>query len=394
MTAKTHNAALVFADGTVFTGVGIGAKGITAGEICFNTALTGYQETLTDPSFHRQIINFTFPHIGNVGTNPDDTESAKVYATGLVTGVDITSPSSYRSAEHFDAWLQKNKVTGITGVDTRAVTRYIRNAGAQNVVIQFADALEDIDFSELQHRAQSTPDMNGMELAAEVSAKSSYNWNESQFDFEANKFVKSTGGKYNVVAIDFGTKRNILRNLTQVGCNVTVVPAQSTAEEILALKPDGVFLSNGPGDPAETSKYAETTIKKLVESDVPVFGICLGHQLLATALGAKTGKMKQGHRGANHPVKNKETGKVEITSQNHGFCVTRESMGGDVIETHVSLFDGTNEGIRHKTKDVFSVQHHPEASPGPKDAFYMFEKFVDVMARRKGTSGGTNGKAA
>ena len=391
MTAKKHNAALVFADGTVFLGFGIGAKGITEGEICFNTSITGYQETLTDPSYYKQVINFTFPHIGNVGTNPDDVESGKIYATGLVTGIDITEPSSYRSIEHFDKWLQKNNITGISGVDTRAVTRNIRINGAQNVVIQFAEDVKQMDFADLQKRAKSIESMEGMELAGLVSAEKNYNWEESYFDFVANKYKKVPAGNFNVVAMDFGIKRNILRNLTEVGCNVTVVPAKTKAEDILKLNPDGIFLSNGPGDPAETAKYAEATIKKLVDSDIPVFGICLGHQLLATALGAKTGKMKQGHRGANHPVKNKETGKVEITSQNHGFCVTRESMGADVVETHVSLFDGTNEGIRHKTKDVFSVQHHPEASPGPKDAFYLFEKFITAMKKRKSNK---NGKAA
>jgi carbamoyl-phosphate synthase small subunit len=387
MTNKKHNTALVFADGTVFTGYGIGVKGITDGEICFNTALTGYQETLTDPSFYKQIITFTFPHIGNVGTNKDDVESSKIFATGLVTGVDITEPSSYRSTEHFNTWLQKNNITGITGVDTRAITRYIRLNGAQNVVIQHAESLEQINFTDLQNKAKAVSNMDGMELAALVTSSKKYSWDEAEFDFTTNKYKKSPNGRFNVVAVDFGIKRNILRNLSAVGCNVTVVPAKTNADEILGLNPDGVFLSNGPGDPAETSKYAESTIKKLVDSDVPVFGICLGHQLLATALGAKTKKMHQGHRGANHPVKNLETNKVEITSQNHGFCVTRESMGKDakneLVETHISLFDGTNEGIRHRTKDAFSVQHHPEASPGPKDAFYLFEQFIAVMEKRK-----------
>ena len=287
MTNKKHNSALVFADGTVFTGVGIGSKGITEGEICFNTALTGYQETLTDPSFYKQIITFTFPHIGNVGTNKDDVESSKVFATGLVTGVDITEPSSYRSTEHFNNWLQKNNITGITGVDTRAITRYIRLNGAQNVVIQHADSLEQINFTDLQNKAKAVPNMDGMELAALVTSSKKYSWDEGQFDFTKNKYEKSLNGSFNVVAIDFGIKRNILRNLSAVGCNVTVVPAKTNADEILSMNPDGVFLSNGPGDPAETSKYAETTIKKLVDSDVPVFGICLGHQLLATALGCK-----------------------------------------------------------------------------------------------------------
>jgi len=390
MTDKKHNAALLFADGTVFLGYGIGAKGFAEGEVCFNTSITGYQETLTDPSYFKQIINFTFPHIGNVGTNADDVESGKVYATGLITGVDITEPSSYRSTEHFDKWLQKNNITGITGVDTRAITLHIRDKGAQNVVIQHADSIEQINFSELKKRVDAVPNMEGTELAALVSSNKKYSWNESQFDFEANKYTKSTGGKFNVVAIDYGIKRNILRNLIQVGCNLTIVPAKTTAEEILALNPDGIFLSNGPGDPAATGSYALTTIQKLVESDTPVFGICLGHQLLALALGCKTTKMKQGHRGANQPVKNLESNKVEITSQNHGFVVTRESMGANVVETHISLFDGTNEGIKHKTKDAFSVQHHPEASPGPTDSFYLFEQFIAVMEKRKAK----NGKAA
>ncbi len=381
----------MLADGTVFLGHGIGAKGFAEGEICFNTSITGYQETLTDPSYHKQIINFTFPHIGNVGTNAEDVESKKIYATGLVTGVDITDPSSYRSTSHFNEWLVKNKTTGITNVDTRALTAYIRDNGAQNAVIQHADSFEEINFDELKARVAKIPNMDGAELAKEVSLGKKYEWTESEFDFTANKYKKSTNGQFNVVAIDYGIKQNILRNLTQVGCKVTVVPCDAKTAEIKALNPDGIFLSNGPGDPSATGQYALTTINELVESDIPVFGICLGHQLLALALGCKTTKMKKGHRGANQPVKNLETNKVEITSQNHGFVVTRESMGENVVETHISLFDGTNEGIRHKTRDAFSVQHHPEASPGPTDAFYLFEQFIAVMEKRKGNK---NGKAA
>lgn len=380
---KKYNAALLFTDGSVFLGYGIGAKGFAEGEVCFNTSITGYQETLTDPSYYKQIINFTFPHIGNVGTNPDDVESSKVYATGLITGVDITQPSNYRSVEHFDKWLQKNNITGITGVDTRAITRNIRINGAQNVIICHANSVEEINFDELKAKLAAIPNMDGQELAGKVSTNKTYKWDESQFDFEANKYVKSKGGKFNIVAIDYGIKRNILRNLTQVGCNVTVVPANTSSKDIMSHNPDGIFLSNGPGDPAATAEYAQQIIKELVDTDIPVFGICLGHQLLATVLGCKTSKMKQGHRGANHPVKNLESNRVEITSQNHGFAVTRESIGDDVIETHVSLFDDTNEGIKHKTKDVFSVQHHPEASPGPTDAFYLFEQFIDLMEKRK-----------
>ena len=387
MSIKTKNAgkncALVFADGTVFIGYGIGSQGTTSGEICFNTALTGYQETLTDPSYHKQIINFTFPHIGNVGTNDDDFEGNKISATGLITGFDITDDSSYRSTEHFNKWLESNGITGICGVDTRAITKYIRENGAQNVVIQFADSVENINFEELQKQAQAAPSMEGMELAGEVTASEKYEWNIADFDFAANEYRPAEPGKFNIVAIDFGIKRNILRNLCQVGCNVTVVPAKTSAEDILSLNPDGVFLSNGPGDPAETAKYAGDVIKQIVETNTPVFGICLGHQLLATALGATTTKMHQGHRGANHPVKNLDTSKVEITSQNHGFAVTQEDLGGDVLETHISLFDGTNEGIRHKTKNAFSVQHHPEASPGPKDSFYLFSQFVELMEEYK-----------
>lgn len=370
-------------DGTIFHGYGFGAKGDTAGEICFNTALTGYQESLTDPSFHDQIIVFTFPHIGNVGANESDYESAKIFAKGVITAAEITEPASYRSENHFSNWLEKNKITGVSGVDTRALTIHIRKNGAQNCIISYAEKIENINIEELKGKLNKVPSMEGRELAALVSSEKNYAWKEGGWDHANNSFRKNGSEKYKVIAIDYGIKRNILRSLVDSGCSVQVVPAKTTAEEIFGLNPDGVFLSNGPGDPAETGKYASEVIKKIVAKDIPVFGICLGHQLLATALGCTTVKLHQGHRGANHPVKNIDTGKVEITSQNHGFVVTRENLPKGVKETHLSLFDNTNEGIELIGKDVFSVQHHPEASPGPKDASYMFTKFIEVLERRK-----------
>ncbi|HCR86209.1 MAG TPA: carbamoyl phosphate synthase small subunit [Alphaproteobacteria bacterium] len=385
MTAKSKekNAVLLLQDGTIYFGKGVGAKGATSGEICFNTSITGYQEILTDPSYHRQIINFTFPHIGNVGANKNDYESKKIYATGLITNYEITPDSNYRSEDNFENWLITNKTTGICDIDTRALTATIRQKGAQNCIIAYADSLEEIDLNKLAEQLSQVPDMTGLELAKEVSSNTSYKFHEADFDFAANNYTNQNDFKYKVVAIDFGVKKNILRNLAGLNCDVIVVPAQFSADEILKLSPDGVFLSNGPGDPSETAKYAAQTIKKIVDSNIPVFGICLGHQLLGISLGCKTAKLKQGHRGANHPVKNLLTGKVEITSQNHGFAVTRESLGKGVIETHISLFDGTNEGIQLEGKDVFSVQHHPEASPGPKDSHYLFSQFTSIMEKRK-----------
>lgn len=383
MTQNNKNAVLLLQDGTVFFGEGVGAKGTTTGEICFNTSITGYQEILTDPSYHRQVINFTFPHVGNVGANKNDYESSKIYATGLVISDNITSDSNYRSEDNFNEWLKKNNITGISGVDTRALTRHIREKGAQNCIIKHAEKLEDINIESLKAELQKVPDMSGLELAKEVTCTNPYKLDEAEFDFEKDEYIKPANLKYKVVAIDFGIKKNILRNLASYGCDVTVVPAEFSSDEILKMAPDGVFLSNGPGDPSETAKYAASTIKKIVDSNIPVFGICLGHQLLGISLGCKTDKLKQGHRGANHPVKNLLTGKVEITSQNHGFAVTRENLGKGVIETHISLFDNTNEGIKLEGKDVFSVQHHPEASPGPRDAEYMFKQFAEVLERRK-----------
>ncbi|MDX1950403.1 MAG: glutamine-hydrolyzing carbamoyl-phosphate synthase small subunit [Rickettsiales bacterium] len=377
------NAILLLEDGTIFHGYGIGAKGETAGEICFNTSITGYQESLTDPSFHKQIITFTFPHIGNVGANKNDYESKKIFAKGLISSAEVTNPANYRAEHHFSEWLKSEGVTGICGVDTRALTRHIRLNGAQNCIIAYAEKISEINIEGLKTKLKAVPKMEGAELANEVSCDKPYIWNEGGWEQPTESFRKPKNLPYKIVAVDFGIKQNILRNLVDSGCEVQVVPAKTSAKEILDYNPDGVFLSNGPGDPSQTAKYAGSVIKEIVESDIPVFGICLGHQLLATSLGCKTIKMHQGHRGANHPVKNLNTGKVEITSQNHGFAVTRESMPRNVKETHISLFDNTNEGIELVGKDVFSVQHHPEASPGPRDAEYLFSKFTEILERRK-----------
>lgn len=380
---KNKNAVLMLEDGTVFLGYGLGAKGEFGGEVCFNTSLTGYQEILTDPSYHRQIICFTFPHIGNVGVNDDDYESSKVNANGLIFGAEVTEPSNYRSLEHLSTWLEKNNIAGISGVDTRALTIHIRDNGAQNCIIAFADSVENINLEELQTKVKDLPSMGGSELAKEVTTNESYIWNEANWNAEANAYNKPSSFAHKVVAIDFGIKKNILRNLAEYGCEVTVVPATTSAEEILSQNPDGVFLSNGPGDPSQTAKYVGSVVKDLIAADVPIFGICLGHQILAETLGCKTIKMHQGHRGANHPVKNLDSNKVEITSQNHGFAVSRETIPTGVKETHISLFDNTNEGIALEDKDVFSVQHHPEASPGPRDSAYIFKQFADILDSRK-----------
>lgn len=373
------NAALVLADGTVFSGYGIGAEGATAGELCFNTAMTGYQEILTDPSYMGQVICFTFPHIGNVGCNEEDIESRAPLASGLILREAITEPSNFRAASHLDAWLKEHKLTGITGIDTRALTRHIRTNGAQNCAIAFAG---DASVKKAKEALEQAPDMNGLELAAHATTKENHPWAQKRWQLGEGYSDIASSSLPHVVAIDYGVKSNILRSLASSGCRLTVVPATATAEEILALKPDGVFLSNGPGDPAATGHYAVPVIKKLVDSGVPLFGICLGHQMLGIALGARTEKMKQGHRGANHPVKDIQTGKVEITSQNHGFAISDMGLPSDIEVTHRSLFDGTIQGIRHKTKPVFSVQGHPEASPGPHDSQYLFTRFLDLIAKR------------
>ena len=371
-------AALLLADGTIFFGKPIGKNSTVFGEICFNTGMTGYQEVLTDPSYSGQIIIFTFPHIGNVGCNQQDIESTgipkRLGAVGLVVREDITNPSNFRSTEHFNDWLKEQNISGICGIDTRALTKYIKKNGAQNTAIISNANEEEIEKAKVE--LTKLPSLNGLELAKDATTLKQYSWNEPVWSLEGN--LAPTPTKAHIVAIDYGEKLNILRNLTSYGCKVTVVPAETSADDILALNPQGVFLSNGPGDPAATGIYSVPIIQEIIASGLPVFGICLGHQMLALALGGKTEKMKQGHRGVNHPVKNLATGKVEITSQNHGFVVKEDSLPDNVIVTHRSLFDGSVEGITLKDKPVFSVQYHPESSPGPHDSLYLFEEFVKI----------------
>jgi carbamoyl-phosphate synthase small subunit len=380
---------LVLADGTIIEGKGAGAAGIAVGEVCFNTAMTGYQEILTDPSYAGQIITFTFPHIGNVGTNGEDMEAGSL-ATGGVRGcvlrATITAPSNWRAGQDLDAWLKARGIIALTGIDTRALTTLIRDKGMPNAVIAHAPDGK-FDRAALKRELASFPGMVGLDLAKDVTSGQSYSWDETAWQW-GKGYGRQESPRFHVVAIDYGLKRNILRELATVGCRLTVVPATTTAEEILERKPDGVFLSNGPGDPAATGVYAVPEIRKLVASGLPVFGICLGHQMLGLALGGTTAKMHQGHHGANHPVKDFTTAKVEITSMNHGFAVDRDSLPGDVEETHVSLFDGSNCGLKVKDQPVFSVQYHPEASPGPQDSHYLFTRFVAMMEQRQTKAGG------
>lgn len=369
-------AVIVLADGQVFYGKGFGAEGIAIAELCFNTAMTGYQEIMTDPSYAGQVVTFTFPHIGNVGVNPEDDETADPVAEGVVVKWDPTEPSSYRAIESLSTWMARRSRIGVGGIDTRRLTRAIRMQGAPHVAIQHsADGQFDLDA--LLEQAKGFAGLEGLDLAKKVTCAQSYHWDEMRWAWP-DGYTKRTGG-HKVVAIDFGAKRNILRCLASAGCDVTVLPATATGEEILAHNPAGVFLSNGPGDPAATGEYAVPAIKEVLAANIPVFGVCLGHQILALALGAKTLKMNHGHHGANHPVKEHETGKVEITSMNHGFAVDSQSLPDNVEETHISLFDGSNCGIRLKGRPVFSVQYHPEASPGPQDSYYLFERFVEAM---------------
>ena len=370
-------AAIVLADGTVFWGRGVGAAGEAVGEVCFNTSLTGYQEIMTDPSYAGQIITFTFPHIGNVGANPEDIETITPAARGCILRADITEPANWRATQHLDQWLKSMNLPGIAGVDTRRLTRRIRDAGAPNgVIVHAPDGTFDIPA--LIEKAKAWPGLEGMDLAIEVTCKQTYKWDETRWVI-GEGYGKLADPKYKVVAIDYGIKRNILRCLASAGCDVTVVPATATADDILGHAPDGIFLSNGPGDPAATGTYAVPVLKDLIASEKPIFGICLGHQLLSLALGCKTSKMHQGHRGGNQPVKDLATGRVEITSQNHGFAVDGKNLPKGVVESHVSLFDGSNEGVRVEGRPIFSVQYHPEASPGPTDSHYLFKRFTDLM---------------
>jgi len=382
-------ALLVLADGTVLEGFGLGAVGQAVGEVCFNTAMTGYEEILTDPSYAGQIITFTFPHVGNVGTNEEDIETVNMAATpgarGVILHSAITSPSNYRATRHLDQWLKSRGIIGLAGLDTRALTSLIRTKGMPNAVIAHAPTAK-FDLAALKKEAREWPGLVGMDLVPMVTSAQRFTWDETPWLW-GKGYGRRESAEFHVVAIDYGIKRNILRQLAAAGTKVTVVPATTSAEDIFALKPDGVFLSNGPGDPAATGEYAVPVIRKLIERGLPTFGICLGHQMLGIAVGGKTMKMHQGHHGANHPVKDLTTGKVEITSMNHGFAVDRATLPGSATETHVSLFDGSNCGIALKDRPVFSVQYHPEASPGPRDSHYLFDRFVALMrAAKKSTS--------
>ncbi|AJY46027.1 carbamoyl-phosphate synthase [Martelella endophytica] len=387
-TNEKPTAVLVLADGTAIFGKGIGATGDVQAEVCFNTALTGYQEILTDPSYLGQIVTFTFPHIGNIGANGEDIEdltpAARRGAVGTIFKAEITNPSNYRSRENLDAWLKSRGIIGLSGIDTRALTAWIREHGAPNAVIAHEPS-GNFDLEALKAKAKAWGGLEGLDLAVEATSGQSSKWDEKPWVWnEGYETLAEADQKYHVVCIDYGVKRNILRLFTGLSCKVTVVPAKTSAEDILALSPDGVFLSNGPGDPAATGEYAVPVIRALIDSGLPVFGICLGHQMLALALGGKTVKMHQGHHGANHPVKDYTTGKVEIVSMNHGFAVDSASLPEGVTETHVSLFDGSNCGISLAGKPVFSVQHHPEASPGPQDSHYLFRRFINLVREKKG----------
>ncbi|MEA1013498.1 glutamine-hydrolyzing carbamoyl-phosphate synthase small subunit [Sphingosinicella sp. LY1275] len=370
---------LVLADGTVIWGKGFGAEGEAVGEVCFNTAMTGYQEVMTDPSYAAQIINFTFPHIGNVGANYEDVEANNPHALGCIVRQDVTEPSNYRSTQDFDGWMKSNGRIGLAGVDTRALTRKIRVEGAPNGVIAH-NARGEFDLDALLQKAREWPGLEGMDLAKEVSCAQMYRWSGGGWTRAGGYEERAEDESLpHVVAIDYGSKRNIFRNLADAGARVTVLPATATFEDVMAHEPDGFFLSNGPGDPAATGVYAVPVIQKMLETGKPLFGICLGHQMLGLAVGAKTAKMHQGHRGANHPVKRLSDGRVEITSMNHGFAVEAETLPANAKATHISLFDGSLAGLELTDRPAFSVQYHPEASPGPQDSVYLFEKFVEQL---------------
>ncbi|MFL2889875.1 MAG: glutamine-hydrolyzing carbamoyl-phosphate synthase small subunit [Pelagibacteraceae bacterium] len=366
---------LVLENGISFTGQGIGYEGNVTGEVCFNTSITGYQEIITDPSYSDQIINFTFPHIGNVGTNEEDNEASKAWVKGVILNTNITDASNYRSIKDLNKWLKENRIVGLIGLDTRMLTNYIRDKGAPKGTLSY-DKSASHNINKLKLKSKNWRGLIGLDLASKVTCKKIYEWSAQKTWDKEKGYTKNTKSKYKIVAIDYGMKRNILRCFSDLGCKVIIVPAKTQINKILSLKPDGIFLSNGPGDPSATAIYAVPVIKKLINKKIPVFGICLGHQLLSLALGAKTSKMKLGHRGANHPVKYLKNNKVEITSQNHGFKVNQNSLPKNIKVTHISLFDKSIEGIELKNKPAFSVQYHPESSPGPQDSRYLFEKFI------------------
>jgi len=374
------NAILILQNGKFFKGHGLGYEGTATGEVCFNTSITGYQEIISDPSYAEQIINFTFPHVGNVGTNKEDNESDKIWTKGVIINTEITNPSNYRSLKHLDEWLKKNKIVGITGIDTRNLTNLIRDKGAPKGTISFLRK-NKFNKKKLLKITQKWSGLKNLDLAEKVTTKKNYIWQDFKTWKKGDGFVKNKKKSLHVVAIDYGIKKNILRYFSDFNCKVTIVSCKTKAEEIMKLKPNGIFLSNGPGDPAATGKYAMPIIKKLIRNNLPLFGICLGHQILALTLGAKTKKMSLGHRGANHPVKNLIKDNVEITSQNHGFEIIKKSLPKNIQITHQSLFDNCIEGIRLKNKPVFSVQYHPESNPGPQDSVYLFEEFIRSMKK-------------
>ncbi len=380
--SKFSPGVLVLENRQIFKGIGIGYEGTATGEVCFNTSITGYQEIISDPSYSGQIINFTFPHIGNVGTNKEDHESDKVWTKGVIFNSEITNPSNYRSLKNLDLWLKKNKIVGLTGLDTRSLTNFIRDKGAPKGTIS-NNKKGNFNLKKLINISTKWPGLNGLDLAKNVTTQKKYIWSGFKTWNKKKGFEKNKNKNFKIIAIDYGIKKNILRYFSNFKCDVLVVPCQTSAEQILKLKPDGIFLSNGPGDPAATGKYAIKIIQNLIRSNIPIFGICLGHQLLALALKAKTKKMKIGHRGANHPVKNLVNDRVEITSQNHGFEVVKESLPKNVEMTHKSLFDNSVEGIKLKNKPVFSVQYHPESNPGPQDSHYLFNQFINLVKNAK-----------
>ena len=377
---KDSTGILVVEDGSFFKGRGFGFEGTTTGEVCFNTSITGYQEIISDPSYAGQIINFTFPHIGNVGTNNDDHESDKIWTRGVIFNSEISNPSNYRALKHLDYWLKKNKIVGITGLDTRSLTNFIRDKGAPKGTISFSKKGK-FNINKLINLSIKWSGLKNLDLAEKVTTKKNYKWAGFKTWKKESRFLKNKIKSFKVVAIDYGIKKNILRYFSDFKCEVNIVSCKTSAIKILKMKPDGIFLSNGPGDPAATGKYAIGIIKKLIKEEIPIFGICLGHQILALALGAKTKKMKLGHRGANHPVKNLIKSNVEITSQNHGFEIIKESLPKNIEVTHKSLFDNCVEGIRLKNKPVFSVQYHPESNPGPQDSVYLFQEFINNMKK-------------